>query len=362
MSELQSKLGQVHALLDAHQVDALWLRLASSFAWATGGKSAYINTASSNGAASLLITRDRRCIVTTNIEMPRLAHEEALLEAGWEFIAPEWHAGADPIAELTAGLRLAADGCAPGALDLSGPMARLRATLLPVEVERFRQLGRLCAEAMNAAIYAVQPEMSEQELAALLADETQRRGVQAIVNLIATDERIFRFRHPLPTDKKLDRYAMLVLCGRKWGLVCSITRLVHFGSLPEELQRKQVALAVVDATYIAGTRPNTKLGDIVAQAQESYRLGGFADEWRLHHQGGPAGYEAREYLAAPGSQDEVRENQVYAWNPSITGTKMEDTVLVGADENVVLTTIPEWPVIPVEIGGRIYERPAILEL
>jgi antitoxin VapB len=241
-------------------------------------------------------------------------------------------------------------------------MARLRANLLPVEVERFRQLGRLCGEAMHAAIYGVQPGMSEQEIAALLAYETQRRGAQAIVNLIATDERIFRYRHPLPTDKKLDRYAMLVLCGRKWGLVCSVTRLVHFGALPEELQRKQAALAVVDATYMAGTRPATKLGDIVAQAQESYRLGGFGDEWRLHHQGGPAGYEAREYLGTPGSQDEVHENQVFAWNPSITGTKMEDSVLVGAEENVVLTAIEGWPTLPVNIGGRIYERPAILEL
>ena len=67
-----------------------------------------------------------------------------------------------------------------------------------------------------------------------------------------------------------------------------------------------------------------------------------------------------QYLGVPGSQDEVRENQVYAWNPSITGTKMEDTVLIGAEENVVLTAIPEWPTIPVGIGGKVYKRPAIL--
>jgi antitoxin VapB len=154
---------------------------------------------------------------------------------------------------------------------------------------------------------------------------------------------------------------MLVLCGRKWGLVCSVTRLVHFGALPDELRRKQEALAAVDATFIAGTRPNTKLGDILAQAQATYALGGFGDEWRLHHQGGPVGYEAREYLGVPGSEDEVHEGQVFAWNPSITGTKMEDSVLVGSDENVVLTAIPEWPTIPVAIGGKVYERPAILE-
>jgi Xaa-Pro aminopeptidase len=362
MKELQTKLDQIYSLLEASNVDALWLRLASSFAWATGGKSSYINTASSNGLASLLITRDKRYVITNNIEMPRIAHEEDLLAAGWEFAAPEWHTNENPVAGLTNGLRLAADGCEAGAVDVSGAMARLRANLQPVEVERFRQLGRICADAMNAAIHGVQPGMSEHEIAALLAYETERRGAQAIVNLIASDERIFRYRHPLPTDKKLDRYAMLVLCGRKWGLVCSITRLVYFGRLPDELQRKQTAVAVVDATYLAGTRPNTKLGDIVAQAQESYRLGGFGDEWRLHHQGGPAGYEAREYLGAPGSQDEVHVGQVYAWNPSITGTKMEDSVLVGADENVVLTAIDGWPTIPVEIGGRIHERPAILEV
>lgn len=362
MSELQTKLERIYSLLDAVQADALWLRQASSFAWATGGKSSYINTAASNGLASLLITRDKRHVITNNIEMPRIAHEEGLLEAGWEFAAPEWHTGADSLADLAKGLRLAVDGCEPGAVDVSNQMARLRANLLPVEVERFRDLGRICSEAMYAAVRAVEPGMTEHEIASHLAYETELRGAQAIVNLIATDERIFHYRHPLPTDKKLDRYAMLVLCGRRWGLVCSITRLVHFGALGEELQRKQAALAVVDATYIAGTRPNTRLGDILAQAQESYRMGGFADEWRLHHQGGATGYEAREYLGVPGSQDEVHVNQVYAWNPSITGTKMEDTVLVGAEDNAVLTAIPGWPAIPVQIGGRIYDRPAILEL
>ena len=122
---------------------------------------------------------------------------------------------------------------------------------------------------------------------------------------------------------------------RKWGLVCSVTRLVHFGPLPDELRRKQEALAVVDATYIAAHAPTPSSATSSPRRRRPTRHGGFADEWQLHHQGGPVGYEPREYLGVPGSQDEVREGQVYAWNPSITGTKMEDTVLVGADGNVV---------------------------
>jgi antitoxin VapB len=362
MQELQTKLEQMRSLLDAHTVDGLLLRLASSFAWATCGKASYINTASSTGLASLLITRDRRYVLTTNIEEPRIAQEEGLLAAGWEFIAEPWYGGSEATNKLLSGMRLATDLSLPGAVDVSGPLARMRASLLPVEGERFRALGRICADAMDAAIRAVRPGMSEYDIAGLLASETERRGAQAIVNLIATDERIFRYRHPLPTAKRLERYAMLVLCGRREGLVCSITRLVHFGRLSGEVRLKQEALAAVDATFVAATRPNVRLGDIIRQAQESYALAGFDDEWTLHHQGGPAGYEPREYLGVPGSQDEVREGQAYAWNPSITGTKIEDTILVGPTENEVLTAIAGWPTVPVELGGRVYKRPAILEI
>jgi antitoxin VapB len=51
---------------------------------------------------------------------------------------------------------------------------------------------------------------------------------------------------------------------------------------------------------------------------------------------------------------------VYAWNPSITGTKSEDTILVTETGNEILTSISGWPVISVDIDGDTIERPAIL--
>ena len=83
----------------------------------------------------------------------------------------------------------------------------MRSILLPEEQKRVRALGALCAQAMDAAIRAVKPGMTEYEIAALAAYESERRGVQAVVNLIATDERIFKYRHPLPANKKLEKYA-----------------------------------------------------------------------------------------------------------------------------------------------------------
>jgi hypothetical protein len=78
---------------------------------------------------------------------------------------------------------------------------------------------------------------------------------------------------------------MLVLCGRCWGLVCSITRLVHFGRLPDNLCRKAEAVARVDATFITATRPGRTLGEVFRRGMAAYAETGFPDEWRLHHQG-----------------------------------------------------------------------------
>lgn len=362
MSESDLKVKRIQDLIDRHSIDALLLRQVANFAWATCGTASYVNLATTNGAASLLIAPTGRYVITDNIEATRLKQEEALEEQGWDFRITPWYETNEEVAALTRGLRLGADHAYPGAVDLSAEFPRLRAALTAEEGERFRTLSQWCAEAMNAAIRAVRPGMTEHQIAGLLAGEARSRGVEPTVNLIAADERVFRFRHPLPTDNRLERYAMLVLCGRKWGLVCSLTRLVHFGQLPDDLRRKAEAVAAVDARFIAATRPGRKLSDIFHEAVEAYGKGGFPDEWQLHHQGGPAGYEPREFVATPAVDDEVSVGQVYAWNPSISGVKSEDTILIAEGENDVLTTIPGWPTVKIDIGRQKVERPAILEV
>lgn len=362
MDELAEKEERVKLLLEEKRLDALLLRRVSNFAWYTGGKSNYVNVAAEFGAASLLITAKDKRLVTDNIEARRLEREEELREQGYQFVVTPWHETQQAATQLTTGLKLGADGPYPGALDLTSEVARLRHRLTTAEIERFRRLGQWSGEAIQVAARRTRPGFSEHQIAALLAQEVISRGVWPIVNLVATDQRIFDFRHPLPTDKKLECYAMLVLCGRKWGLVASVTRLVHFGPLPHKVRRKQEAVAQVDATFIATSKPGARISEIFKKAAETYRQVGYPDEWRLHHQGGLAGYEPREYIATPTSRQVVRPGQAFAWNPSITGTKSEDTIIVSEKGYEVITAVGDWPQVPVQVEGQLIERPAILEI
>jgi antitoxin VapB len=361
MQEFTYKQNQLKALLEQYNINGLVLHRVSSFSWATCGVDSAVNIATTNGPVRLFITKDKNYLITKNIEAPRLDQEGQLKKQGWEFIDTPWHEPDFDPREVIGDGPMGADIYLPGAIDLTAEISQLRSNLLPAEQVRFKELGGQCAAAMSKTMYAIEPGMSEYEIASLLSFETEKQGIKAIVNLVATDERIFKYRHPLPTEKQLEKYAMVVLCGRKWGLVCSLTRLVHFGKIPVEIQYKLNSVARIDAEFIKNTRPGKTTGEVFSLAKEAYQKEGYPDEWQLHHQGGMTGYEPRESVAGPQSKQIIQAGQFYAWNPSISGVKSEDTIFVGETENEVITKIDDWPTIDVSAGGVKFQRPAILQ-
>jgi Xaa-Pro aminopeptidase len=360
--EFAEKRRRIAGLLATRGLGGLLLGRSSSWSWASCGREANIATNSESAVAALLFTPRRDYLLANRIEMPRLLAEE-LGELPFEPVEFAWH---EPgrlaaLASELAGGAVGADIALPGAQALGDEIAALRFDLVPEEQERFRALGRATGAAVEAAARAITPGMSELAIAGVLADQTFHRGIVPVVTLVATDERIHRFRHPPATGRRLDRYAMLVLCGRSHGLIASATRLVHFGALPAGLRERALACARVDAAVHAATRPGTTIGGIFTALQAAYAAEGFADEWRDHHQGGMAGYENREVFAVPGLDVPVHAGQTYAWNPSIAGVKSEDTILVRDEGYEVLTETGDWPQYQVELGGRAVARPAILE-
>ena len=96
---------------------------------------------------------------------------------------------------------------------------------------------------------------------------------------------------------------------------------------------------------ITTTRPGATAAHLYGVAADAYAAAGFPGEELKHHQGGAIGYRAREWVAHPKSQETVQARQAFSWNPTIAGTKVEDTALVVDDRLEMLTTTPDWPAI-----------------
>lgn len=361
-TELVEKERRLQDLLQQRRLDAVLLTKAANVAWLSGGGQTYINIATEGGVGSLLVTPSGRYLLTNVIEAERLREEEGFGDGGWDIIAEPWHEETGRLAELTAGLSVGTDAPSANMTDIGTEIARLRWTLTSAEVARFRQLGATAGSAIAEAARQVQAGMSEYEIAGLLANATYKRGAVPIVVLVATDERIAQCRHPLPTERRMERSAMLVLCARRYGLVASVTRMVYHGPVPQKQSQALQAAATVDAITVQATQPGAVSGNIFATLQRAYETVGYPGEWQSHHQGGLAGYEAREYIATPTSTHIVEASQAFAWNPSVPGAKSEDTFLVTAEGAELLTASPDWPQLQIELDSGIMERPYILQI
>ena len=353
IDEINAKHDLLRRLLLEHGADAIWLQRTRNIGWITAGADASIPADSDTGAYSVLVTGDKRIVYTTNIEAPRIQAEEALQDLGFEYHIFPWHAGEEPHA--------------PHLLsDLSSTVEeqiqQFRVILLEGEQERYRQLGQDAAAALEEAINAARPGDTEFAVAARLDAACRARGGLAVVNLVASDERISRFRHPLATSKQVEKYLMMVVCMRRGGLVVAGTRLVYFGSLPAEIAEKAQKVAAIDAAVIAATQPGRALNVTFADLQAAYAAQGEADQWQFHHQGGPTGYNSREWIVTAADTRPAQPGMAFAWNPSIVGCKSEDTILLQADGfELVSAASADWPVIEVEVNGQVIQRPGIAE-
>jgi Xaa-Pro dipeptidase len=362
MDELTEKRQRIETFLDQHNLDAVYLSQVANFAWLTAGLEPVVMLNSDRAEAGLLVTPNKNYVICNSIEYPRLLEEDRLEDQGYNFHVTPWYDGTPSFKDLVQDLRWASDWPLPDGLDLSTEISRLRFQLTQQEISRYRWLGYHTGQAIEGAAQAVCPGMSEVQIAGMIASSALDHGITPVLLLVGVDERIFHFRHPIPTQQQLERYAMLVICGRRWGLVASASRFVHFGPLPADLEHKQEACAYVDATFNSATMVGRRVSEIFREGIEAYANMGFPGEWQKHNQGGAAGYMSRDYDGTLTCNEIVLAEQGFAWNPSITGIKSEDTMIVHKDEGEFITVTGDWPSLTIELDDRKWERPAILTM
>jgi Xaa-Pro dipeptidase len=363
--EIQAKQRRLAEFLGRHGLDGVLLQQRANFAWITGGRDNHIANNTEAGVAAILATPDERVCLANTIEAPRMEREE-LVKAGVDVASFPWYDRKRAVAKVTeviAGRKVAADvdPLGIGLRPLPPDFVELRWSLTADEVARYRVGARRAAAAMEMACRSIDFGDSEHEIAGTLDYHLHQAGLTPLVTLVASDERIERFRHPIPTAKTVEQYVMLVTCAEYRGLISCLTRFVSFGPVREPLRPKVQVIADIDAAVNLSTRPGRTLADLFRVLQKAYADHGQADQWKLHHQGGPTGYANREAVATPDNAATVRENQAFAWNPSIVGIKCEDTVLCTERGVEVLTAHSEdWPTVVGRFEGRELPRADVL--
>ena len=369
------------AFLMERDAGAILLSKRSNFACLTVGGRNFVDGGSELGASSVLLTaQGEMYYVGNNVEQPRVLDEEL---NGFDAEARSffWYEAIDNALSGFSHLAVISDDGSAGE-NAHKYLDHVRSLLTDVEVEKYRLLGRLAAECMTEVCASTLKGMSEQEVAADLVCAASRRGVTTPVVLVAADDRIAKYRHPLPTksgllapgpdvrEKRIEQYVMVVGCFEKEGLFVSLTRFKAVSPLDEEILDRYRRIACVDADIMAATRPGVTLGAVLEEAQRAYQRYEFtpkaADplkegEWQNHHQGGLTGYDTRTIIAVPGDPTPILSSQyperlkeyfgvettfaqVFAWNPSAPGVKSEDTFILHANgSKEIVTETPDFP-------------------
>jgi Xaa-Pro dipeptidase len=391
-SEIAVKTERLAELARASNLGGVLLTLQRNFSWLTGGASNRIDGSREVGAGTLLVSAGgRRFVIANTIERPRLV-DEALAGMGFELLEFPWaaeHGDPATVVRLAASAlhrtegtassrtegtplevprqdsgaaRLGCDGPLPDTIALEPSIARLRAPLTPEELQRYRTLGSEVGVALGDLCHMLTPGQSEAEIAGEVIATAARIGARAIVTLVGADDRIARYRHPIATEKRWERLVLVALCAERHGLVVSLSRIVSAGPMTKKIAERTRSTASVFAQLLAATRTGASGATLFATAAKAYASEGFPGEELLHHQGGAIGYRSREWLAHPDSTEQVRAPQAFAWNPSITGTKVEDTALITDAGVELITTSPAWPSIDVRVGDQSIAAAQVLEL
>jgi antitoxin VapB len=370
-SEIEIKTERLMKMLSAEKLGGVLINAQHNFAWLTGGKSNGINSSIENGACFLFIRADgKKFVLANNIEMARILSEEISAEEfePVEFTWQDEKASGDFVIEKAKSFATGNENIAsdlwvhPNIRPLEGLIARCRYELTGAEIGRFRSVGKDAGVALEKIFDVIEPGETEIAIGRKVKNALAAFNLESVVTLVAADERIVKFRHPVPTENIWGKVLLIAVCAKREGLITSLSRIACIGEVPGELQRKTEAVAHVFAKFLAATQIGAGGAAIYKIGADAYREKGFGDEINKHHQGGAASYKTRDWVAHPKSAEIVQKNQAFAWNPSITGTKAEETVIVSENGIENLTASPNFPQVSVELNGQEFFSPNVLSL
>jgi Xaa-Pro dipeptidase len=335
-------LERIRDWLKGQRYDGIILSRRDNYTWITKGNTNHVVQNSEVGVAALLIRQHTVDIIADSSDCARVSKEQNSLSGNP--ILVHWYESMEEfLTDYLKNLNVVSDTGVAGTTNVQKELVTLRMRLTEADVKSYQRIGAQCAGIVEQVCKEAKPGQSENEIANRLRIQCIEKGISPDCVLIGADERILDYRHPMPTDKRIQKTLMCVLGGEKEGFNISLTRMVYFTPIPKELQEKYEKLQYIFASMQMLMKEGMTYSEYFEKIVKLYEEVGYQEEWKLHHQGGPTGYGCRELVVKPTTKDCIHTGQAYAWNPTITGTKCEETTFLGKDGLLTLTRTEAWP-------------------
>jgi Metallopeptidase family M24 len=194
-----------------------------------------------------------------SIDMLRTADEE-LAGLGYEIVSLPSFGKTIPEAagELALG-RVAADSPFPGAHDISAQIGKLYEPYTLEKMASYADAAQTSDQIIADLAHWVQPGMTERQVMAQAWKLFVNAGHEGRYMFLGSDERIRKYRHAVFTDKPIERCVLLAPCTARWGLDVPLSLLAYFGEPSEEIRRRYLAVATMQAAMLATVRPGVHL-------------------------------------------------------------------------------------------------------
>ena len=358
--ELREKFIRIRQVMKRLNLDGIMMTKAPNYYWITGGKNDVVDQGSGNAASRVLLLNDKAYVFCNSSEFYRVSDEE-LTDDTFEIVMYYWYDNeAEVLGKYISGKKIGSDNGDFGTENIAYEIQKIRYELTEAEIDRMMELGPECARILEDCIRGIKKGQTEFEVAGIVNDAFIAKGYTLPVCLTGSDERLMKYRHPLPKDKKIENIVMVAICAQKYGLTISISRIKSFGPLSNETQNKYNALLKIDATYILNTKAGALSRDILKKAYDIYKETGYEKDFHMHHQGGGLGYLTRDYCTNFNTDEVVQNHQGYSWNPTIAGVKIEDTYVIEGENQNIVSYSGGWVYREVTIDGKTILRPDIL--
>lgn len=338
---IDNAIKRLREYIDKNNIDAVILNRRSSFSWFSQGESS-MNFYTDFGLVYIYIDKNDAFCYTSNNEAPRI--EKEIFKGTIPVKTFSWAEGPQKnIQKLIEGKNINGDFSFPNIKEDFANIKKLRYSLFDDQIEIAYELGKKSVYILEKTMKNIKAGLKEYQIEAEIRYAFGKENIELPVLLIASDNNLNIYRHPLPTNNMSNERFMAVLCPRYKGVVIALSRIVYFRKRTEEEKKRDEIICKINNMLMNETNIGVNSKTLWDFMIKTYEEEGVKTEYLNHHQGGAIGFESREWILRPNLDETIRENQMIAYNPTLLGTKAEETLLMKGNGKEIITIGNDFP-------------------